>query len=110
MNRAIRTLTVLLLLSLGLLAADAKDQSFTGTVSDTMCGARHTMMPGLSDAQCVRACAKAGSEYALVVGSKVYTLKGNKADIDKFAGEKATVTGKLTGNVIQATSVAAPKK
>jgi hypothetical protein len=110
MNRAIRTLAVLLLLSLGLLAADANDQTFTGTVSDTSCGARHTMMPGLSDAQCVRACVKAGSDYALVVGSKVYTLKGNKADIDKFAGEKATVTGKVTGNVIQATSVAAPKK
>jgi len=110
MKRAIRILAVLLLLSLGLLAADAKDQTLTGTVSDTMCGARHTMMPGLSDAQCVRTCAKAGSDYALVVGSKVYTLKGNKADLDKFAGEKAKVTGKVTGNVIQATSIAKSKK
>jgi hypothetical protein len=110
MNRAIRTLVVLLLLSLGLLAADAKDQTFTGTVSDTMCGARHTMMPGSPDAECVRACVKAGSDYALVVGSKVYTLKGNAAKIDKFAGEKATVTGKVSGDVIQATSIAPPKK
>ncbi|HEX9119562.1 MAG TPA: hypothetical protein VF840_03390 [Terriglobales bacterium] len=110
MKLAIRTLAVLLLISLGLLAADAKDQTLTGTVSDTMCGAHHTMMPGSSDAQCVRTCVKAGSDYALVVGSKVYTLKGNKADIDKFAGEKATVTGKVSGNVIQATSVAALKK
>ena len=110
MNRAIRTLAVLLLLSLGLLAADPKDQTFTGTVSDTMCGAHHTMMPGLPDADCIRACVKAGADYALVVGSKVYTLKGNTADIDKFAGEKATVTGKVSGNVIQATSIAPPKK
>jgi len=110
MKLAMRTLVVLLLLSLGLLAADSKDQTFTGTVSDTMCGARHTMMPGLSDDQCVRACVKAGSDYALVVGSKVYTLKGSKADIDKFAGEKATVTGKVSGNVIQATLIAKPKK
>ena len=110
MNRAIRTLAILLLLSLGLLAADAKDQTFTGTVSDTMCGARHTMMPGLSDDQCTRACVKTGADYALVVGAKVYTLKGNKAEIDKFAGGKATVTGKVTGNVIQASLIAKPKK
>ena len=110
MNRAIRTLAVLLLLSLGLMAADAKDQTFTGTVSDTMCGARHTMMPGSPDDQCVRACVKGGADYAMVVGSKLYTLKGNKADIDKFAGEKATVAGKVSGNVIQATLIAKPKK
>ena len=59
-----RTLAVLLLLSLGLLAADSKDQTFTGTVSDTMCGAHHTMMPGLSDDQCTRACVKTGADYA----------------------------------------------
>ncbi len=110
MNRSIRVVAVLLLLSLGLLAADAKNQTFTGTVSDTMCGAHHTMMPGASDAQCVRACVKAGADYALVVGSKVYTLKGNNADLDKYAGEKATVTGKLSGNVIQASSIMAAKK
>jgi hypothetical protein len=110
MNRAMRTLAVLLLLSLGLLAADSKDQAFTGTVSDTMCGAHHTMMPGLSDDQCTRACVKTGADYALVVGAKVYTLKGNKADFDKFAGEKATVKGTVSGNVIQATSIAKPKK
>ena len=110
MNRAIRTLAVLLLLTLGLLAADSKDQTFTGTVSDTMCGAHHTMMPGLADDQCTRACVKTGADFALVVGAKVYTLKGNKADFDKFAGQRAKVTGKVTGNVIEATSIAPPKK
>jgi hypothetical protein len=110
MNKAIRALAVLLLLSLCLFAADSKDQTFTGTVSDTTCGAHHTMMPGATDSQCVRACVKAGGDYALVVGSKVYTLKGNNADFEKFADEKATVTGKLSGNVIQETSIAAPKK
>src|SRR5512147_130872 len=100
------TLAASLLLSLALFAAD---QTFTGTVSDTMCGAKHTMMPGKSDAECTRACAKAGTDYALVVGDKVYTLKGDKAEIDKFAGEKASVKGSVSGNVIQATSIAAAK-
>ena len=34
----------------------AKVQTFTGTVSDAMCGAKH-MMPG-DDAACLRACVK----------------------------------------------------
>ena len=110
MTNSIRALAVVLLLSLTVFAADTKDQTFTGTVSDTMCGAKHTMMPGATDSQCTRACVKAGSDYALVVGGKVYTLKGNNADLEKFAGEKATVTGKLNGNVIQETSITAPKK
>ena len=100
---------LLLLLSVGLFAAGA-DQTFTGTVSDVMCGAHHTMMPGKPDAECVRACVKASSDYALVVGDKVYTLKGNKADLDKFAAQQATVTGKLSGTTIEASSIAAAKK
>ena len=108
--RLLRTLAILLLVSAGLFAADAKDQTFTGTVSDTMCGAHHTMMPGKPDAECVRACVKGGSDYALVVGSKVYTLKGNKAAIDKFAGQQATVTGKLSGDTIQASAITAARK
>ncbi len=50
----------------------AKAETFTGTVSDAMCGAKH-MMEG-DDAACLRACVQKGSKYALVVGSKVYTL------------------------------------
>ena len=106
--RLLRSLAVALLLSAGLFAAGA-DQTFTGTVSDVMCGAHH-MMPGKPDAECLRACVKAGSDYALVVGDKVYTLKGNKADLDKFATQSVTVTGKLTGNTIEASSIAAAKK
>ncbi len=107
MKTALRIFPILLL-SLGLYAT--ANQTFTGTVSDTMCGARHTMMPGKPDAECVRECVKAGSDYALVVGNKVYTLKGDKAALDKFAGRKATVHGQLTGNTIQADSISAAAK
>lgn len=109
MKLALSTIAVSLLISLGMFAAD-KPQTFTGTVSDTMCGAHHTMMPGKPDADCVRACVKAGSDYALVVGKKVYTLKGDNAQIDKLAGQQATVTGSVSGNVIQAASIAPAKK
>ncbi|MGH9519789.1 MAG: hypothetical protein ACRD2D_09060, partial [Terriglobales bacterium] len=50
--------------------------NYTGTVSDDMCGATHSMAgKGMSDADCVRMCVKGGSAYALVVGQRAYTLK-----------------------------------
>jgi hypothetical protein len=30
-------------------------------------------------------------KYALVVGSKVYTLEGHESEVDKLAGQKATI-------------------
>lgn len=82
------------------------DQTFTGIVSDSMCGAKHMMKDA---AQCTRECVKPGSDYALVVGDKVYTLKGNKAQIDKLAGERATVKGKLSGDTITVDSISSAK-
>ena len=108
MRTFLYSLATLLLFCATLTAAD-KAQTFTGKVSDTMCGAKHTMA-GLSDADCTRECVKAGSDFALVVGDKVYTLKGDKAAIDKFAGQQATVTGKLAGMTIEASSISAAKK
>lgn len=87
----------------------AKATSFTGTVSDAMCGAKH-MMPG-DDASCTRACTSKGSKYALVVGDKVYTLetsdKAALATLDKQAGAKVTVTGTEKDSTITVTSVKA---
>jgi hypothetical protein len=89
---------VTLLLGAALTASSAfaaKGKTFTGTVSDSMCGAKHEM-PG-DDAGCTRACVSKGSKYALVVGDKVYTLETNDKTaletLDKQAGAKATVTG-----------------
>ena len=89
--------------------AQSGAQTFTGVVSDNMCGKQH-MEKDKSAAECTRECVKAGSDYALVVGEKVYTLKGNKAEIDKFAGEKATVTGTQKDDTITASSITAAKK
>ena len=87
-------------------AADKKAsaKTLTGTVTDSICGAKH-MMPGTSAADCTRACVKQGSSYALVVGKEVYTLKGDKDQLNKLAGEQVKVTGTVTGNTIEATSI-----
>jgi hypothetical protein len=89
----------------------AKAQSFTGTVSDAMCGAKH-MMEG-DPAACLRACIQKGSKYALVVGDKVYTLdtadQATLAKLDKLANQKATVKGHADGDEIEVSSVSAAK-
>lgn len=91
------------------LAQSGGGKTFTGVVSDNMCGKQH-MEKNKSAAECTRECVKAGSDYALVVGDKVYTLKGNKAEIDKYAGEKATVTGREKDDTITVSSITGPKK
>jgi len=90
--------------ALALASASALAATFTGTVSDTMCGKKH-MMPGVSDAKCVQECVKDGADYALVVGDKVYTLKGDKATLEKLAGAKVVVDGQLAGDTVTAKSI-----
>ena len=85
-------------------------QTFTGKISDAMCGAKHTE-GGIAPADCVRVCVQKGAKYALVVGDKVYTLDtSDKAQLDelnKLAWEQAKVTGTANGDTISVKSVAA---
>ena len=83
-------------------------RTLTGTVSDSTCGASH-VAKDKSPAECTRECLRAGSKYALVVGQRVYTLDGHEAEVDKFAGEKATVKGRVTGEKVTVESVTAAK-
>ncbi|MGH9529258.1 MAG: hypothetical protein ACRD2S_04985 [Terriglobales bacterium] len=90
----------------------AASKTYVGKVSDAMCGAQH-MEPGVSPAACTRACVAKGAKYALVVGSKVYTLDGEDkaslAELDKMADQKVKVTGTADGDTIQVASVAPAK-
>ena len=53
---------------------------------------------------------KKDTKYALVVGKKVYTLDGHDAELDKLAGERATVKGSMMGEMVMVESVAPAKK
>ncbi len=103
--------TLFLGAGLTLSTAWAAGQSYTGQVSDAMCGATH-MMEG-SAADCTRACVSKGSKYALVVGNKVYTLdssdKAVLAALDKLAGANAKVTGTAKDDTITVSAVTAAK-
>ena len=93
-------------------AADSM-QSFTGKVSDAMCGAKHSE-GNIAPADCVRVCVQKGANYALVVGDKVYTLETKdqtiSAELNKLAWEQAKVTGTANGDTISVRSVTAATK
>jgi hypothetical protein len=83
----------------------AAPQTLTGIVTDNMCGKKHTMMPGKPDSECIRACVKAGSKYALLVGDKIYVLNGDAKQLDSFAGKRVKVAGEVSGTTISLASI-----
>ena len=90
----LHTLTaVLATLTMLATPAGATDATLTGIVSDRACGMDHH---GREAEECVRACTAESGEYALVVGTRVYTLVGEddvKAELYELAGTSVTVTG-----------------
>lgn len=74
-----------------LLAADPPS-TFTGVITDTLCGRTHGMMKAASDEACVKMCVKGAGEYALFDGKDVLRFSDQKLPA-KFAAQRVTVTG-----------------
>ena len=95
-------------LLLGVSAA-AADATWTGQISDNMCGAKHTEAKhgkNLSDRDCALACAAKGAQLVLVSDGKVYKLMNHDADLRAHAGHTVNLTGTLTGESIRVTKIA----
>jgi hypothetical protein len=94
------------LLAVTSLFAAGQTKTFTGVITDSMCGSDHAMMDVKPDAKCVTECVKQGSKYALQDGKKTYSLSDQKTP-EKFAGQKVKVTGDLDEktNSIQVKSI-----
>ena len=104
-SQALSTFAVAGLLVGGL--AFAQTTTLKGVVSDQMCGAKHMMDGGA--AKCTRECVKTGSAYALVVGDKVYVLKGHSPELYNLAGQNVVVSGTVSGTTVDVASVSAAK-
>jgi hypothetical protein len=83
-----------LILSFTLISALASAATFTGVITDSMCGADHKAMNMGADPDCVKACQKHGGnvKYALWDGRKLYKLS-DQATPEKFAAQRVKVTG-----------------
>lgn len=70
--------------------------TFTGVITDTMCGLDHAHMGATDNARCVRDCVKSGSKYkyALHDGKRMYVLSDQQTP-EKYAAQKVRVTGVL---------------
>ena len=102
-----KKILTLILAAASILAA--ADQTFTGTITDSMCGKNHSAMKMGSDSQCTVACVKAGAKYAIYDGKKTYTLS-DQTGPEKFAGKRVTVTGSVDkAGVLQVTKIEAAK-
>jgi len=88
------TKIISLLFSGAIIVSAAGPQSFTGIVTDSMCGKDHAMMKVNPDSKCVVECARHGSKYALFNGKTAYVLSDQKTP-EQFAGRKVTVNGTL---------------
>src|SRR5579862_9085247 len=104
-QRTIATMSIVAM-SVATGTQSAAPQTWTGKVSDAMCKGVHQ-----GDAkQCVDKCIKGGEKYVLVVGDKVYSISNQKfADLPKFAGATAVVTGEMKDDSITVSKMAAPK-
>ena len=101
------------LLAVAALSAAPGKQTFTGTITDDMCGkADHShMRMGPSDAECTIACISAhGATYVLYDGKEVYTLSDQRTP-EQFVAQKVKVTGTLDAKtkMIQVESISAAK-
>jgi hypothetical protein len=91
-----RNLALILLAVTALFAAPAK-RTFTGVITDDMCGkGDHSQMRmGPTDAECTIACVSVhGALYVLYDGKNIYTLSDQQTP-EKFAGKRVMVVGTL---------------
>jgi hypothetical protein len=101
--------SLMILAALCAVPAMAATTTLTGVITDDMCGAKHTMMQGKPDAECIRACVKSGAKFAVLSGGKVYVLAGKGSEVGALAGKKATISGDLKDNTLTVNSIAAAK-
>ena len=85
------------LLAVTALSAAPPTQTFTGTITDDMCGTggHARMRMGPTDAECTTACISAhGATYVLADGKNVYVLSDQRTP-EQFAAQKVSVVGTL---------------
>ena len=92
----------------------AAEQTWTGQISDSACGAKHEEAAEgqgkMPDRECTEACVRGGSRYVLVVDGKVLQIANqDNKDLATHAGHTVNVTGELKGQAITVSKIEMPK-
>jgi hypothetical protein len=88
----------------------AAEQTWTGKISDSICGAKHEEAAEgqgkMPDRDCTQACIRGGSLYVFVADGKVYQIPDQKnPDLATHAGHTVKVTGEMKGNSITVSKI-----
>lgn len=108
MRLLIATVAAALLFGAG--ALSAAEQTWSGKISDSACGAKHEeaaentgVMP---DRECTEACVRGGSKYVLVVDKQVFQIANQDfKGLATHAGHAVKITGELKGNAITVSKI-----
>jgi hypothetical protein len=106
---------LLFVLLFGGAAVPGAEQTWTGKIGDSACGAKHEeaaegqgVMP---DRECTEACVRGGSKYILVVDGKVLKIANQDSkDLAAHAGHAVTVTGEMKGDEITVSKIEMQQK
>jgi hypothetical protein len=91
----------------------AAEQTWTGQISDSICGAKHEEAAEgqgkLPDRECTQACVRGGSKYVLVSNGKVLPIANqDHKDLATHAGHTVKLTGELKGASITVSKIELP--
>ena len=102
---------------LGAIGASAADQTWTGRISDSMCGVKHNTAAEhggkkMTDRECTLACVKDHSaKYVFVSNGKVYNVSNQDfAALQEHAGHTVKLTGEMSGDTITVSKIVMPAK
>src|SRR5216110_1496467 len=91
----------------------AAEQTWSGKIADSACGAKHEEAAGnqgvMADRECTEACVRGGSKYVLVVDGKVFQIANqDNKDLATHAGHTVKVTGDLKDKTITVSKIEMP--
>jgi hypothetical protein len=88
--------------------------TWKGTISDSMCAAKHSADKhgdkATSHRDCVEKCLKGGGEYVFISGDKVYKIANQDfAQLKAHAAHEVMLTGDMSGDSITVSKIEMPK-
>jgi len=91
----------------------AAEQTWTGQISDSACGAKHEEAAEgqgkMPDRDCTIACVRGGSKYVLVSDGKVFQIANqDNKDLASHAGHTVKMTGEMKGSSITVSKIEMP--
>ena len=110
---------VLLSISAGSRPATAAEQTWTGAISDSMCGASHAAMSTngakVSDRDCTVACVSYQTadspKFVFVSQGKVYPIANQRfGGLARYAGQPIMLTGEMNDGTITVSKISVPAK